>query len=117
MGRHARFVLLYVLLSLGTLAILSLSEPPLTFTDRDPEQEAEEKVEEEKATGADEAGEAAVETGFANAGGDWETAAPGAFAGAATTGGWDGATGEDWATSGAPGTTEWATEGTKESQW
>lgn len=87
-------------------------------TDRDPEQEAEEKVEEEKATGADEAGEAAVETGFANAGGDWDTAAPGAFTGAtpAAPGGWDGAAGDEWAASGAP-TGEWATDGAKESQW
>ncbi|KAJ9149921.1 40S ribosomal protein S0 [Pleurostoma richardsiae] len=53
---------------------------------RDPEAEAEEKVEEEKLPGVEEAGVAAIESGFP-AGGDWE-AAPAGFAGAATTG-WD----------------------------
>ncbi|KAJ6441818.1 LOW QUALITY PROTEIN: 40S ribosomal protein S0 [Purpureocillium lavendulum] len=84
--------------------------PDLYFY-RDPEAEAEEKVEEEKAPGVDEEGPAAIETGVAGAGADWD--ASGAAAGftgapAATTGaGWDGAEGGDWAASGQG---EWAAE-------
>ncbi|KAK3196587.1 structural constituent of ribosome [Lecanicillium sp. MT-2017a] len=89
--------------------------PDLYFY-RDPEAEAEEKVEEDKAPGVDEEGPAAIETGFQSAGADWE-AQPG-FSGAAATGaGWDGAAGEDWGASGAA-TTEWAGEtAAKDSQW
>lgn len=92
------------------------------FTDRDPEAEAEEKVEEEKlVTGAEEEAPAAVESAFPAAGGDWDAPAPG-FAGANTASaaaGWDGAGAgaaptQDWA---ASGTQEWATETAKESQW
>lgn len=77
--------------------------------------EAEEKTEEEK---VEEPAEATVETGFNATAGDWDSAAPGAFAGAAATtaGGWDGAAGDEWAASAAP-TGDWATDGAKESQW
>ncbi|KAF5967803.1 40s ribosomal s0 [Fusarium coicis] len=86
---------------------------------RDPEAEAEDKVEEEKLPGADEEGPAAIESGFQNtAGGDWETPAAG-FAGAtgAAAPGWDGAAGEEWGA--APASTEWAAsaEAPKDSQW
>ncbi|KAM5509824.1 40s ribosomal protein s0 [Fusarium oxysporum f. sp. phaseoli] len=86
---------------------------------RDPEAEAEDKVEEEKLPGADEEGPAAIESGFQNsAGADWETPAAG-FAGAtgAAAPGWDGAAGEEWGA--APANTEWAAsaEAPKESQW
>ncbi|KAI0161469.1 ribosomal protein S2 [Xylariaceae sp. FL1272] len=79
---------------------------------RDPEAEAEEKVEEEKLPGVDEVGPAAIEGGALTGGGDWEAAANAPIAG----GNWDGA--DEWAgaTAAAP-TAEWgATEG-KESQW
>ncbi|KAK7422849.1 structural constituent of ribosome [Neonectria punicea] len=91
---------------------------------RDPEAEAEEKVDEEKVPGAEEeAAPAAIESGFQATGGDWEAPAAG-FAGAATTG-WDGAAGEEWGASGAAAppatttTTEWAAaaEPSKETQW
>ncbi|ATY66170.1 40S ribosomal protein S0 [Cordyceps militaris CM01] len=93
--------------------------PDLYFY-RDPEAEAEDKAEEEKA--AEEDGPAAIESGFQSAPGDWDAAgaagfsnAPGAATGAA---GWDGAgaPGEEW---GAPGaSTEWAADAaTKDSQW
>jgi small subunit ribosomal protein SAe len=86
---------------------------------RDPEAEAEDKVEEDKLPGVDEEGPAAIESGFQNtAGGDWE-AAPAGFSGA-TTGGanWDGAAGEEWgASAAAPANTEWANEAAKETQW
>jgi small subunit ribosomal protein SAe len=78
---------------------------------RDPEAEAEEKVEEEK---VEEEAPAAIEAAPA-AGADWE--APAAdFAGAAPAG-WDGAAGEEWGATG--GNTEWAaaTETNKETQW
>ncbi|CAM1509054.1 Fc.00g027930.m01.CDS01 [Cosmosporella sp. VM-42] len=82
---------------------------------RDPEAEAEEKVEEEKLIGAEE--EAPAPEAGLLAGGDWEAPAPG-FAGAATTG-WDGAgAGEEWGA--APANAEWAastTEAPKETQW
>lgn len=97
----------------------------LNFLDRDPEAEAEEKVEEEKAPGVEEEGPAAIESGFQQAGGDWEAPAAG-FSGAQAGTQWDG-TGapgatEDWAAAGqaaaaAPTTTtEWA-EPAKETQW
>lgn len=86
-------------------------------TDRDPEAEAEEKVEEEKLiTGAEEEAPVAVESAFPAAGGDWDAPAPG-FAGANAAAGWDGAGAaptQDWA---ASGTQEWAAETAKESQW
>ncbi|KAH7039995.1 ribosomal protein S2, flavodoxin-like domain-containing protein [Microdochium trichocladiopsis] len=90
---------------------------------RDPEAEAEEKVEEEKVPGADEVGPAAIESGFAGApGGDWEAAAPG-FAGA-QPGNWDGQATDEWAgaagaaATGAPApTAEWGAADAKESQW
>jgi small subunit ribosomal protein SAe len=94
---------------------------------RDPEAEAEDKVEEEKLPGVDEEGPAAIESGFQQTGGDWE--APAAGFGAATGTGWDGAApgagaSEDWAAStAAPAagtTTEWgaaAAEAPKESTW
>jgi len=100
--------------------------PDLYFY-RDPEAEAEEKVEEEKLPGVDEEGAAAIETGFQQTGGDWDAPAPG-FAGApasaAAAANWDGA-GEDWAANaGQPATvppaaaTEWAADAApKESQW
>ncbi|KAI1296334.1 ribosome-associated protein (Rap-1) [Xylaria venustula] len=90
---------------------------------RDPEAEAEEKVEEEKVPGAEEVGPAAIEAGTFAGTGDWE-AAPGAFSGA--QGGWDGAT-DEWAgavaanaaaggAAAAP-TAEWGATDAKESQW
>ncbi|KAI0973035.1 ribosome-associated protein (Rap-1) [Xylaria arbuscula] len=93
---------------------------------RDPEAEAEEKVEEEKVPGAEEVGPAAIEAGTFTGTGDWE-AAPGAFSGA--QGGWDGAT-DEWAgavaanaanaaaggAAAAP-TAEWGATDAKESQW
>ncbi|KAI0445519.1 ribosome-associated protein (Rap-1) [Xylaria telfairii] len=86
---------------------------------RDPEAEAEEKVEEEKVPGAEEVGTAAIETGTFAGTGDWE-AAPAGFSGA--QGGWDGAT-DEWAGAVAAGATttaptgEWGATDTKESQW
>ncbi|KAG9257700.1 40S ribosomal protein S0 [Emericellopsis atlantica] len=91
--------------------------PDLYFY-RDPEAEAEEKVEEEKLPGVEEEGAAAIESGFQQAGADWEAPAPG-FAGAPATGNWDGAAGagvEDWAAAGQPAT-EWSNEAAKETQW
>ncbi|KAI1076374.1 ribosomal protein S2 [Whalleya microplaca] len=87
---------------------------------RDPEAEAEEKVEEEKVPGVEEVGPAAIESGaFGAAGGaDWE-AAPAGFAAAQPGGGWDGAT-DEWAGAAAAAPTgEWgpATTDAKESQW
>ncbi|PKS12176.1 hypothetical protein jhhlp_001474 [Lomentospora prolificans] len=85
---------------------------------RDPEAEAEEKAEEEKATGVEEEA-AVVDPGFNATAGDWD-AAPAGFAGATTTGGWDGA-GEEWgAAAAAAPTAEWGAETAappKESQW
>ncbi|KAH0490524.1 hypothetical protein TgHK011_001989 [Trichoderma gracile] len=87
---------------------------------RDPEAEAEEKVEEEKLiTAAEEEAPVAIESGFPAAGGDWDAPAPG-FAGAtpaAAAAGWDGAgagAGADWAASGGQ---EWAADAPKDSQW
>ncbi|KAI1337696.1 ribosomal protein S2 [Xylariaceae sp. FL0016] len=80
---------------------------------RDPEAEAEEKVEEEKLPGADEVGPQAVETGTFATAGEWEAAPPGA----ATTGapGWDGQ--DEWAgATGAPAG-EWGATEAKEGQW
>ncbi|KAF3071108.1 40S ribosomal protein S0 [Daldinia childiae] len=88
---------------------------------RDPEAEAEEKVEEEKLPGAEEVGPAAIETGtFGAATADWETA-PAGFA-ATQPGGWDGQT-DEWANAtGAPPAGEWGaaaatTTEAKDSQW
>ena len=84
--------------------------------DRDPEQEAEEKVEEEKLPGVEEEGAAAIESGFQQAGADWDAPAPG-FAGAPAGGNWDGAAaGDDWAAAGQPAV-EWANEPAKQTQW
>ncbi|GAP93131.1 putative 40S ribosomal protein S0 [Rosellinia necatrix] len=88
---------------------------------RDPEAEAEEKVEEEKIPGAEEVGAAAIEAGTFAGTGDWE-AAPAGFSGA--QGGWDGAP-DEWAGAVAAGTTtgaaaptaEWGAADAKESQW
>ena len=90
-------------------------EQPLTHVpDRDPEAEAEEKGEEEKAAGVDEVGPAAVATGLLTSGGDWEAAAPG-FAG--TQGGdWSGAAPDEWGNATAPAG-EWGATDAKESQW
>ncbi|KAI0911045.1 ribosome-associated protein (Rap-1) [Ustulina deusta] len=87
---------------------------------RDPEAEAEEKVEEEKVPGAEEVGTTAIEAGTFAGTGDWE-AAPAGFSGA--QGGWDGAT-DEWAgavaagaAATAPPTGEWGATDAKESQW
>ncbi len=91
----------------------------LSTLDRDPEAEAEEKIEEEKVAAVEEE-TAVVETAFA--GGDWEAPAAG-FAGAAAAAGWD-AGAEDWAAAPAPSApaAEWGADATpaappKESQW
>ena len=87
--------------------------------DRDPEAENEEKVEEEKLPGVEEEGPAAIESGFQQAGGDWDAPAPGL---PAQSSNWDGAAPnganavDDWAASGAPAT-EWSNEAAKETQW
>ncbi|EQB59145.1 40S ribosomal protein S0 [Colletotrichum fructicola] len=90
---------------------------------RDPEAEAEDKVEEEKLPGVEEEGPAAIESGFPAAGGDWDAApAAAGFTGAPAATNWDGAEG-DWAAAGAAGTAgDWAGEASaaaapKESQW
>ncbi|KAI1427955.1 ribosome-associated protein (Rap-1) [Xylaria sp. FL1777] len=85
---------------------------------RDPEAEAEEKVEEEKVPGAEEVGTTAIEGGTFAGTGDWE-AAPAGFSGA--QGGWDGTT-DEWAGAVAAGaaaapTGEWGATDAKESQW
>jgi small subunit ribosomal protein SAe len=98
------------------LSYLFWAQQLTIVTDRDPEAEAEEKVEEDKLPGADEVGPAAIETAFAGAG-DWE-AAPAGFAGATGGGNWDG---DEWAgavSSGAAAaapTGEWATD--SKEQW
>ena len=88
------------------------------LADRDPEAEAEEKVEEEKAAGEEEAAPA-VESGFAATGGDWEAAPAGYPTGGenwgdAQPGNWDAApaagTTTDWgaaAEAGKDTTTSW----------
>jgi small subunit ribosomal protein SAe len=83
---------------------------------RDPEAEAEEKVEEEKLPSAEEVGPAAIESGFVSGAADWE-AAPAGFAG--TQQGWDGQTDEWGAANAAPAapTAEWGATDAKESQW
>ena len=86
--------------------------------DRDPEAEAEEKVEEKEAAPEEEA--AVVQPGFnAAAGGDWD-ATPAGFAGATAAAGWDAApTNEDWAAA-PPTSGEWAGDAAaapKPSQW
>jgi small subunit ribosomal protein SAe len=85
---------------------------------RDPEAEAEEKVEEEKLPGVEEEGPVAIESGFPAGAGDWE-AAPAAFpaAPAATTGEWAEAQPATWETGTAAATAptgEWAAEAPKE---
>ncbi|CCU75505.1 40S ribosomal protein S0 [Blumeria hordei DH14] len=93
---------------------------------RDPEAEENKEALEDKVPGAEEAGTAAVDTGFAGGNADWEVATgpAAAFAGAtATTGAvagisWDGAAdGTDWA---AGSTGEWgaaAEPGKVSEQW
>lgn len=84
---------------------------------RDPEAEAEDKVEEEKLPGVDEEGVAAIESGFpAATTGDWEAAAPAAFP-AAPNAEWSEAQGSNWDAAGAAPAADWAAEGTKESSW
>ncbi|KAI1495632.1 ribosomal protein S2 [Biscogniauxia marginata] len=82
---------------------------------RDPEAEAEEKVEEEKLPSAEEVGTQAIETGTFAAAADWE-AAPAGFA-AQTAAGWDGQA-DEWAgATGAPPAGEWGATEAKDSQW
>ncbi|KAK4102032.1 40S ribosomal protein S0 [Parathielavia hyrcaniae] len=92
--------------------------PDLYFY-RDPEAEAEEKVEEEKLPGVEEEGVTAIESGFPAGAGDWE-AAPAAFP-AATGGDWAETQPVSWETGAAaataPTTTEWADAAPKESGW
>ncbi len=86
------------------------------MTDRDPEAEAEEKVEEVKLPGVDEEGPVAIESGFP-ATGDWE-AAPTSFAPTtAPAAGWDdAAAGQQW--DAGTGGAQWSDDATKEaSQW
>ncbi|GAO16677.1 uncharacterized protein UV8b_00758 [Ustilaginoidea virens] len=78
--------------------------PDLYFY-RDPDTEAEEKVEEDKAAEED-AAPVAIETAAPAAGGEWEAGVPG--------GNWDGAEAGDWA---ASGTGEWAEPPKDQSQW
>ncbi|KAI1201855.1 ribosome-associated protein (Rap-1) [Nemania serpens] len=95
---------------------------------RDPEAEAEEKVEEEKVPGADEVGAAAIDAGTFAPTSDWE-AAPAGFAGAQNN--WDGPP-DEWAgavaagagagagagaAAGTAATSDWAATDAKESQW
>jgi small subunit ribosomal protein SAe len=87
---------------------------------RDPEAEAEEKVEEEKLPGVEEVGVEAIESGFAPTG-DWE-AAPAGFPTAAGGAEWADATQtgqSNWDAAGAATTGEWAAEAPKDSaaQW
>lgn len=87
--------------------------------DRDPELEAEEKVEEEKLPEVEDVGAAAIESGFATGAADWEAPAAG-FAGA--TGEWsaDPAAASGWDAAAAPPAqaTEWGAEPAKEAgQW
>ena len=114
MGRHARSVLLYVARSRHRLKPNANDR-----LDRDPEAEAEEKVEEEKVPGVEEEGPVAIESGFAGGAGDWE-AAPAGFP-AAAAGEWSEAAPATWesgaAAATAPATTEWADAPAKESGW
>ena len=87
---------------------------------------AENKEAIEEKAGVDEVGAAAVDTGFATGGGDWEVSGAGAAAfGAGATAtpaapgaGWD-AGAEEWSAAPAQGTTtEWgAADATKTSEW
>ncbi|KAK7746730.1 structural constituent of ribosome [Cytospora paraplurivora] len=87
---------------------------------RDPETEAEDKVEEEKLPEVEDVGAAAIESGFATGAADWEAPAAG-FAGA--TGEWSAdpaaaAPGWDAAAAPAAQATEWGAEPAKEAgQW
>ena len=93
------------------------------YVDRDPEAEAEDKIEEEKLPGVEEAGVEAIESGFATAGGDWEAAPAAGFAAPTTSAEWGDAvqTGQsNWDAAGAATTTtEWGAEAPKETpaQW
>ncbi|KAM7204790.1 40S ribosomal protein S0 [Rhypophila sp. PSN 637] len=77
---------------------------------RDPEAEAEDKVEEDKLPGVEEEGVAAIESGFQQTG-EWEAAAPGF---AAAGGEWSEAQPSTWDAAAAPNTTEWAEAAPKE---
>ncbi|KAI1126847.1 ribosomal protein S2 [Nemania abortiva] len=86
---------------------------------RDPEAEAEEKVEEEKVPGVEEVGAAAIDAGTFNTPGDWEANAP-ATGFAAPQANWEG--GDEWAgavgasgAAAAPG--EWGATDAKEGGW
>jgi small subunit ribosomal protein SAe len=85
-------------------------------TDRDPEAEAEDKVDEDKLPGVDEEGAQAIESGFATSGGEWEAAAPGF---AATSGGeWgDAQAGQEWGAGGNANTTAAPTTAATTGQW
>jgi small subunit ribosomal protein SAe len=92
--------------------------PDLYFY-RDPEAEAEEKVEEEKLPTVEEEGPVAIESGFPAGAGDWE-AAPAGFPAAAATTEWSEAQPATWETGAAAATaptTEWADAAPKESGW
>lgn len=73
---------------------------------RDPEAEAEDKVEEDKLPGVEEEGVVAIESGFP-ATNEWESQGPG-FAAAAPT---------DWADQGVPATTNWDNAGQAGGDW
>ena len=110
MGRHARSVLLYVARSRHRLKPNANDR-----LDRDPEAEAEEKVEEEKVPGVEEEGAVAIESGFPAGGADWE-AAPAGFP-AAATGEWSEAQPATWESGAAAATapaTEWADSAPKD---
>ncbi|KAL2129314.1 hypothetical protein VTI74DRAFT_7942 [Chaetomium olivicolor] len=85
---------------------------------RDPEAEAEEKVEEEKLPGVEEEGPVAIESGYPAGAGDWE-AAPAAFPPATGAGAeWSEAQPASWESGAAAATTgEWAEAAPKESGW
>ncbi|KAJ4306732.1 structural constituent of ribosome [Collariella sp. IMI 366227] len=88
---------------------------------RDPEAEAEEKVEEEKLPGVEEEGPAAIESGYPAAGADWEAAPAAAFPPATAAGAeWSEAQPASWETGAAAATAptgEWAEATPKESGW
>ncbi|AEO71161.1 650ed3e6-ea9b-45e0-985e-313bd31efcbd [Thermothielavioides terrestris] len=79
---------------------------------RDPEAEAEEKVEEEKLPGVEDEGPVAIESGFAAGAGDWE-AAPAGFPAVGATAEWSEAQ-PGWETGAAAATGEWAAEAPKD---
>lgn len=80
---------------------------------RDPEAEAEEKVEEEKAAVVEDVATTAVAAGFTGTG-DWE-AAPAGFVAAQGGGNWDGT--DEWGGATAAPVAEWGATEAKDSQW